>query len=460
MAIPTGQSKFAHFQNTHSDYTRTSAAPDVAKKDTSPEAEAANEMGDEGIENGSPFGAGDRNIERRAAEEITRVVGEGSDPQTSVNPDQHPKVLTSETLGTNENLSGSQTDPKSDDFQDRMTPAVVDVVKNEGNSKESETILKTSEAISSSATSVQKKDLGNDEPTSAVAVREEVDLIEESKIEKASAVGRDSSSIPNEHLLKIDSKTGCILYDVGKPSGLERKIIQIDSRMGPKDTPIASCWKYIRLIRKNQDLGSLFDIREEQHVWQSSTIVKMPKKKGAMNVLRDDEDASKDHSETPRRRAKSPSKKRGPESAPRSDRKPKRSKNAREMKQGDSDIDDVAEESDDHENFVERESDGDFDVKVRPKQGTKERKKPSAVPKKSTRRALRNTELKVFEADDDKRGHINGDDGGKGESDKNEEDGPKRKSTHTHWCPHCGTGFTKAWSVKNHLLKACKKKPE
>ena len=65
---------------------------------------------------------------------------------------------------------------------------------------------------------------------------------------------------PNEYKIAIpDSDT--ITYSIRNLGALETKILNVDGRV--KDVPNGNAWKTFRLIRHNQDLGSLFDVRDK-----------------------------------------------------------------------------------------------------------------------------------------------------------------------------------------------------
>ena len=70
-----------------------------------------------------------------------------------------------------------------------------------------------------------------------------------------------------------------ILRTISSLTDLENKIIDIDGRLSSKDTPVQNAWKNFRGIRDNQDLGSLFEMREEFYVYKHPKIVKQPKRK-------------------------------------------------------------------------------------------------------------------------------------------------------------------------------------
>lgn len=70
-----------------------------------------------------------------------------------------------------------------------------------------------------------------------------------------------------------------VLHNVSNLRQLEDKIVDIDGRFKSKDLAATSPWKHFRGIRNNQDLGTLFEMREEFYVYKHPQIVKEAKKK-------------------------------------------------------------------------------------------------------------------------------------------------------------------------------------
>lgn len=62
-------------------------------------------------------------------------------------------------------------------------------------------------------------------------------------------------------------------------NSLESKILDVDGRISSKDAPSSSTWRALRARRNNQDLGSLFEMREEYFVWKDPKTVKTPAKR-------------------------------------------------------------------------------------------------------------------------------------------------------------------------------------
>lgn len=72
-----------------------------------------------------------------------------------------------------------------------------------------------------------------------------------------------------------------ILYEIKNLKQLNDKIIEIDGRLNPKnqkEVPAVSPWKLMRAKRNNQDLGSLFEMRDEFYVYKLPQLVKTSKK--------------------------------------------------------------------------------------------------------------------------------------------------------------------------------------
>lgn len=72
-----------------------------------------------------------------------------------------------------------------------------------------------------------------------------------------------------------------ILLEISNLKQLMDKIIEVDGRLNPKDpkeAPAVSPWKLMRARRNNQDLGSLFEMRDEFYVHKLPYIGKKSKK--------------------------------------------------------------------------------------------------------------------------------------------------------------------------------------
>lgn len=70
-----------------------------------------------------------------------------------------------------------------------------------------------------------------------------------------------------------------VLHSISILTQLENKIVDIDGQFNSKDIATQNTWKSFRGIRDNQDLGTLFEMREAFHVYKHPRIVKEAKKK-------------------------------------------------------------------------------------------------------------------------------------------------------------------------------------
>lgn len=69
------------------------------------------------------------------------------------------------------------------------------------------------------------------------------------------------------------------LHTISMLTQLEKKIVEIDGHFNSNDLAVANTWKSFRGIRNNQDLGTLFEMREEFYVYKHPQIVKEGKKR-------------------------------------------------------------------------------------------------------------------------------------------------------------------------------------
>lgn len=69
-----------------------------------------------------------------------------------------------------------------------------------------------------------------------------------------------------------------VLHEISTLGQLEVKILEIDGRLNLNEVrPSINPWKALRGKRNNQDLGTLFEMREEFYVWKHPHIPKPPR---------------------------------------------------------------------------------------------------------------------------------------------------------------------------------------
>lgn len=91
--------------------------------------------------------------------------------------------------------------------------------------------------------------------------------------------GGQSSTPGLEYEGEEEEEEEDILHSISNLTQLESKIVDIDGRFNSKEIGVQNAWKNFRGIRNHQDLGSLFDMREEFYVYKHPRIVKEPKRK-------------------------------------------------------------------------------------------------------------------------------------------------------------------------------------
>lgn len=72
-----------------------------------------------------------------------------------------------------------------------------------------------------------------------------------------------------------------IHHEIKNLAQLMSKAIEIDGRLDPKDikaVPAASPWKFMRVKRNNQDLGTLFEMRDEFYAYKLPKLAKTRKR--------------------------------------------------------------------------------------------------------------------------------------------------------------------------------------
>ena len=101
----------------------------------------------------------------------------------------------------------------------------------------------------------------------------------EAENENTPQVEGKANGIHGDGVSADDHSEEVIVMDVSILKQLENKILDIDGRESSKDAPASSPWRAIRARRNNQDLGALFEMRDDLYIRRESKIVRTPKKK-------------------------------------------------------------------------------------------------------------------------------------------------------------------------------------
>ena len=200
--------------------------------------------------------------------------GRDEQPQTKVNgkPDTVPLKVTTEVDGgeaseASKNPNGALTSeemPKDGSLPGGKKPQdakpAIDYDKDEGGPVE---------AIDSESTAMEANTNPPDlETHKSMAV-------EDGPNEASANVNGNRPSITVFHKEEEED----IIHSISNLTQLEHKIVDIDGRFNSKEISIQNTWKNFRGIRDHQDLGSLFEMREDFYVYKHPLIVKEPKRK-------------------------------------------------------------------------------------------------------------------------------------------------------------------------------------
>ena len=131
----------------------------------------------------------------------------------------------------------------------------------------------------------------SDEDVASPSIDAEVDvaqLVQDTTVRGFGANDENMSPEPQQDSVKGDAgQDGVIMFETGVLSNLEIKILEIDARPNLKEVrPSINAWKAFRGKRSNQDLGTLFEMREEFYVWKYSKLPKAPRSGNSAYGLR------------------------------------------------------------------------------------------------------------------------------------------------------------------------------
>ena len=120
-------------------------------------------------------------------------------------------------------------------------------------------------------------------PTVVIDLEEdESELVPETEVERNTAeLGSVEHNPPSNSTACAPSFEDVVIHEISTLAQLEVKILEIDGRLHLKGVrPSINAWKAFRGKRNNQDLGTLFEMREEFYVWKQPHIPKPPRSSG------------------------------------------------------------------------------------------------------------------------------------------------------------------------------------
>ena len=108
---------------------------------------------------------------------------------------------------------------------------------------------------------------------------DEVQSVSKMEVKRGTAeretIDHNPSTSDTASAIKSDD---AVIHEISTLSQLEVKILEIDGRLNLNEVrPSINPWKALRGKRNNQDLGTLFEMREEFYVWKHPHIPKPPR---------------------------------------------------------------------------------------------------------------------------------------------------------------------------------------
>ena len=210
--------------------------------------------------------------EKPKAEAKAATAGGDEKPLTNVDgkPDAIPLIAGTETNGgeaseANGNRNGALTEEEVPETSNLPSGSKAQDAKPALGNQIDE--VNPAEAMSTESTEMEANVKPPDNETQKPLA------VDEKTPNGASAQTKDGQCLT--HTLQEDD----ILHSISNLSQLEHKIVDIDGRFNSKDIGIQNTWKNFRGIRNHQDLGSLFEMREDFFVYKHPRIVKEGKRK-------------------------------------------------------------------------------------------------------------------------------------------------------------------------------------
>ena len=215
---------------------------------------------------------------QRDAKAEAEAVPAGRDDEPQTNVDEKPATV---PLNVDSEVNGGEASEASGNLNGALTSGEMpnDGSISGGNKpQDAETTMNVEKAEGGPVDAIQfgntameaNTNLPDQETHKSMAV-EDIEPNEAS----AKANGDQSSTT----VVRKEEEEEDIIHSISNLTQLEHKIVDIDGRFNSKDISIQNTWKNFRGIRNHQDLGSLFEMREDFYVYKHPRIVKEPKRK-------------------------------------------------------------------------------------------------------------------------------------------------------------------------------------
>ena len=199
----------------------------------------------------------------------------GIEPPAETQPD-NPKAIKNNAEATKDNSEATEDNAdtikdNADATRDNVTEMTTKATGGETNGKEIGAIV---------VESVEQHESRDPRENPPVNIEDdEVKLVSKTEVNRTTveleSIDNISSTAATASALKSDD---AVIHEISTLSQLEVKILEIDGRLNLNEVrPSINPWKALRGKRNNQDLGTLFEMREEFYVWKHPHIPKPPR---------------------------------------------------------------------------------------------------------------------------------------------------------------------------------------
>ena len=215
---------------------------------------------------------------QRDAKAEAEAVPAGRDDEPQTNVDGKPATV---PLNADSEVNGGEASEASGNPNRALTSGEMpnDGSLSGGNKpQDAESTMNVEKAESGPVDAIQSKNMAVEANTNPPDQETHKSMaVEDIELEEASAKANGDQS--STTVVRKEEEEEDIIHSISNLTQLEHKIVDIDGRFNSKDISIQNTWKNFRGIRNHQDLGSLFEMREDFYVYKHPRIVKEPKRK-------------------------------------------------------------------------------------------------------------------------------------------------------------------------------------
>lgn len=224
---------------------------------------------------------GQRKYSRRMFESGASGDTEPEADVTMVDGDQLPPTVVDSMPGATQGVTGTETNcgEESRASENGVGASVVKETVENGNLPD----IKAQKADIASENKTDEDDVAegtNSEGTAVnVNTKPEQNGIHEATTPEGDNANGLAAQTDGGQSSKASTQEEDVFHSISVLTQLENKIVDVDGHFNSKDIPTQNAWRSFRGLRNNQDLGTLFEMREEFYVYKHPQIVKEAKRK-------------------------------------------------------------------------------------------------------------------------------------------------------------------------------------